>query len=584
MLHGAVVLSPHARARVRAIDTSKARALPGVEAVATAEDVPGERWYGLIYDDWPGFVAVGEEVRCVGDVLAAVAAVDEATARAAAALVEVDYELLEPVLDPEAALAEGAPQVNPKHPNELSCTAGAARRRRRGAGRERPRGQRHLDDAADRAPLPRARGGAGRAAARRAAAPLHPGAGGLRRPPPGGAVPRRAGGAGPRRAGAQRRRLRRQGGHVDPGADGAAGADDRPAGEADPRSRGVDPAAPQAPPDHDGLHGGLRRRGPTDRGPGADDRRHRRLRLGGLQGARARRRPRLRPLQGGQRRRRVARRLHQQPALRGDARLRRQPGPLRHGGGAGSAGREGRPRRLGDPLAQRPGGGRHLLHRPGAREVGGAQADAPGGQGLLLRGAARGPGGGHRLRHQEHRHRQRRRGVRQGPPGGRGGRHGLALQRLHRDGAGPADHPGPVRGRGHRAAAGGLRAQGRLDLRARLRPDHRLARHPARRPGGAVAAAEKLKPDLDGGKTLADLGGPGLRGRGADRRHHRAGPGDRQDQDPHRLRLRHPGLHPRRGRARSSASSPPTTSAGRSTRRCARARSRARSTWAWATR
>ena len=45
-------------------------------------DVPGERWYGLLYDDWPGFVAEGEEVRCVGDVLAAVAADDARTARA----------------------------------------------------------------------------------------------------------------------------------------------------------------------------------------------------------------------------------------------------------------------------------------------------------------------------------------------------------------------------------------------------------------------------------------------------------------------------------------------------------------------
>jgi xanthine dehydrogenase molybdenum-binding subunit len=122
MLHGAVVLSPHARARVLSIDTAKAAALPGVEVVATAADVPGERWYGLVYDDWPGFVAQGEEVRCVGDVLAAVAAVDEVTAREAAALVEVEYEPLEPVLDPEEALEEGAHQVNPKHPNELSDT------------------------------------------------------------------------------------------------------------------------------------------------------------------------------------------------------------------------------------------------------------------------------------------------------------------------------------------------------------------------------------------------------------------------------------------------------------------------------
>jgi xanthine dehydrogenase molybdenum-binding subunit len=119
LLHGAVVLSPHARARVLRIDTSAARALPGVVAVATAADVPGERWYGLLHADWPGFVAVGEEVRCVGDVLAAAAAEDEATARQAAALVEVELEVLEPVLDPEAALSPGAPPVNPRHGTNL---------------------------------------------------------------------------------------------------------------------------------------------------------------------------------------------------------------------------------------------------------------------------------------------------------------------------------------------------------------------------------------------------------------------------------------------------------------------------------
>ena len=120
MLHGALVLSPHARAKVRRIDTSRARAHPGVIAVATAADVPGERWYGLIYNDWPGFVAEGEEVRCVGDALAAVAEVDRHTAREAAQLVDVEYEVLPPVLDPAAAIAPGAPQVNPQHANVLS--------------------------------------------------------------------------------------------------------------------------------------------------------------------------------------------------------------------------------------------------------------------------------------------------------------------------------------------------------------------------------------------------------------------------------------------------------------------------------
>jgi xanthine dehydrogenase molybdenum-binding subunit len=99
MLHGTLVLSPHPRARVLSIDTSRA-ASGVVVAVATADDVPGKRIYGLLQDDWPGFVAVGEETRYVGDVVAAVAAIDEATARAAAKLIEVNYEVLEPVLDP----------------------------------------------------------------------------------------------------------------------------------------------------------------------------------------------------------------------------------------------------------------------------------------------------------------------------------------------------------------------------------------------------------------------------------------------------------------------------------------------------
>ncbi len=120
MLHGALVLSPHPRARVKAIDTGKAKAHPGVHAVATAEDVPGKRWYGLLYADWPAFVAIGEEARCVGDVIAAVAADDERTAREAAKLVEVEYETLDAVLDPEESLKDGAAQVNPTHENLLS--------------------------------------------------------------------------------------------------------------------------------------------------------------------------------------------------------------------------------------------------------------------------------------------------------------------------------------------------------------------------------------------------------------------------------------------------------------------------------
>lgn len=120
MLFGAVTLSDHARARVVRIDTARAKAWPGVVAVVTAADVPGGRWNGLIHADWPAFVAEGEEVRCVGDVLAAVAADNEAAAREAAALVDVTFEPLPAVLSPEDSLAPGAPRVNPVHENLLS--------------------------------------------------------------------------------------------------------------------------------------------------------------------------------------------------------------------------------------------------------------------------------------------------------------------------------------------------------------------------------------------------------------------------------------------------------------------------------
>jgi xanthine dehydrogenase molybdenum-binding subunit len=119
MLHGAVVLSPHPRALVKRIDTSRAKAVTGVAAVLTAADVPGDRWVGLIEHDWPCLVAEGEEVRYVGDVLAVVVACDRRTARDAAAFVHVEYAVRSPVLDPRDALAPGAPRVNPRHENLL---------------------------------------------------------------------------------------------------------------------------------------------------------------------------------------------------------------------------------------------------------------------------------------------------------------------------------------------------------------------------------------------------------------------------------------------------------------------------------
>jgi selenium-dependent xanthine dehydrogenase len=112
MLHGAIRFSDHPRALVRRIDTSKAATSPGVVAVATWRDVPGERVQGLLTRDWPLFVADGETTRYIGDVLAAVAATSRHAAREAAARIEVEYDVLEPVTDPVAALTDGAPNVH----------------------------------------------------------------------------------------------------------------------------------------------------------------------------------------------------------------------------------------------------------------------------------------------------------------------------------------------------------------------------------------------------------------------------------------------------------------------------------------
>ncbi|HTX73936.1 MAG TPA: selenium-dependent xanthine dehydrogenase [Rectinemataceae bacterium] len=113
MLFGAALRSPHPRAKLLSLDVSAARALPGVVAVATWEDIPGERYTGHVIDDWPALIAVGEETRYVGDAVALVAAEDEKTARAALGLIEARYEPLEPLRDPEAALAPGAPAIHP---------------------------------------------------------------------------------------------------------------------------------------------------------------------------------------------------------------------------------------------------------------------------------------------------------------------------------------------------------------------------------------------------------------------------------------------------------------------------------------
>ena len=100
----------HAHARITRIDTTKARALPGVLAVVTHEDVPDVLYGGMVKDRR---LFAKDTVRFEGDVVAGVAATTAEIAEQAAALIEVDYEPLPVVTDFEAALADGATLVHP---------------------------------------------------------------------------------------------------------------------------------------------------------------------------------------------------------------------------------------------------------------------------------------------------------------------------------------------------------------------------------------------------------------------------------------------------------------------------------------
>jgi selenium-dependent xanthine dehydrogenase len=121
MLYGATLRTKVPRALIKRIDTSKAISYPGVEAVLTAEDIPGENYWGHIFHDWPTLVAVGEETRYIGDALALVAAQSKHQAHEALALIKVEYEELEPVISPSQALLEQAAKIHPNG-NLLSKT------------------------------------------------------------------------------------------------------------------------------------------------------------------------------------------------------------------------------------------------------------------------------------------------------------------------------------------------------------------------------------------------------------------------------------------------------------------------------
>jgi len=109
-LYGKVLRSEYPHARILGIDTTAAKQLPGVEAVLTAQDIPGEKVIGIVVKNQA--ILAADKVRYLGDGVALVAAQTRDIAEAAVRLIKVEYEPLPVVSDPEAALAPDAPKIH----------------------------------------------------------------------------------------------------------------------------------------------------------------------------------------------------------------------------------------------------------------------------------------------------------------------------------------------------------------------------------------------------------------------------------------------------------------------------------------
>ena len=315
----------------------------------------------------------------------------------------------------------------------------------------------------------------------------------------------------------------------------------RPAGEADADPRGVDPPPPEAPSDHDALHGRVRRRRAPHRGAGAHGRRHRRLRVGraarcssGRPATRAARTACRTSTSRPSPRTRTTRRAARCAA---SARTRRTSrwkaastcSPRRSASTAGRCAGATRSRSATPSRPARCSRSRSASRRRCSRSKTHYDAARAAGRAVGIACGLKNSGIGNGVQR-----------VGQGPARRRARRHRLALQRLHRDGPGLLTVLDAVRRRGHRPAGRGLPAEGRHDLRARLRPDHRLARDAVRRPRGGERGAEAAGRSRCAGArspTSPARSSPPTSGR----RHDRARRGRVQGEDAHVVRLRDAG-------------------------------------------
>lgn len=117
MLAGKILHSPHAHARIRGIDTSRAEALPGVRAVVIGQEFPAQ--YGILPIGHDETVFAVDRVRYIGDNVAGVAAVSEEVARQALELIEVDYELLPTCFDPLKTMEAESNWIHEDKPHNI---------------------------------------------------------------------------------------------------------------------------------------------------------------------------------------------------------------------------------------------------------------------------------------------------------------------------------------------------------------------------------------------------------------------------------------------------------------------------------
>ncbi len=112
MFFGALKFTEHPRATILNIDISEAIKQKGVAHIFTAKDIPGERYTGLIFKDWPAMMDIGERTNCIGDVLAVVVAETEDEARKAVDKIMVEYDQQIPVSDMMEAILPESPLVH----------------------------------------------------------------------------------------------------------------------------------------------------------------------------------------------------------------------------------------------------------------------------------------------------------------------------------------------------------------------------------------------------------------------------------------------------------------------------------------